>query len=150
MCSKMPAGSRKDVLPAHTRIQWRQAGQSEAGCMRRGGVFSLACSEWGPLGQRAGQCLCYERSRPCQSNHSRESFLSGYNKISFSIHILVVGFVRVCLCERERGDGSQGCLIGKQMNNVSLGWRRKGDRNKCCVYRRERVILVVWVICRDI
>ena len=51
----------------------------------------------------------------------------------------------VCVCERERGDGSRGCLIGKQMNNVSLGWRRKGDRNKCCVYRRERerVILVV-------
>ena len=68
-------------------------------------------------------------------------FLFGYNKISFSIHILVVGVVRVCL--RETGDGSRGCLIGKQMNNVSLGWRRKGDRNKCCVYRRERVILVV-------
>ena len=45
----------------------------------------------------------------------------------------------VCVCVREGG----GCLIGKQMNNVSLGWRRKGDRNKCCVYRRERVILVV-------
>ena len=44
----------------------------------------------------------------------------------------------VCVCVRERGDGSRGCLIGKQMNNVSLGWRRKGDRNKCCVYRRER------------
>ena len=44
----------------------------------------------------------------------------------------------MCVCERERGDGSRGCLIGKQMNNVSLGWRRKGDRNKCCVYRRER------------
>ena len=44
----------------------------------------------------------------------------------------------VCVCERKRGDGSRGCLIGKQMNNVSLGWRRKGDRNKCCVYRRER------------
>ena len=54
---------------------------------------------------------------------------------------------RSCACvfvrERERGDGSRGCLIGKQMNNVSLGWRRKGDRNKCCVYRRERVTLVV-------
>ena len=51
----------------------------------------------------------------------------------------------VCVSVRERGDGSRGCLIGKQMNNVSLGWRRKGDRNKCCVYRRERerVILVV-------
>ena len=48
------------------------------------------------------------------------------------------GVVCVCLCERERGDGSRGCLIGKHMNNVSLGWRRKGDRNKCCVYRRER------------
>ena len=49
----------------------------------------------------------------------------------------------VCVCEREREGGV--CLIGKQMNNVSLGWRRKGDRNKCCVYRRERerVILVV-------
>ena len=45
--------------------------------------------------------------------------------------------LRVCVCERERGDGSRGCLIGKQMNNVSLGWRRKGDRNKCCVYMRE-------------
>ena len=45
----------------------------------------------------------------------------------------------VCVCERE----GRVCLIGKQMNNVSLGWRRKGDRNKCCVYRRERVILVV-------
>ena len=44
----------------------------------------------------------------------------------------------VCVSVRERGDGSRGCLIGKQMNNVSLGWRRKGDRNKCCVYRRER------------
>ena len=44
----------------------------------------------------------------------------------------------VCVYERESGDGSRGCLIGKQMNNVSLGWRRKGDRNKCCVYRRER------------
>ena len=42
---------------------------------------------------------------------------------------------RSCVCERERGGV---CLIGKQMNNVSLGWRRKGDRNKCCVYRRER------------
>ena len=53
--------------------------------------------------------------------------------------------VHVCVSMRERGDGSRGCLIGKQMNNVSLGWRRKGDRNKCCVYRRERerVILVV-------
>ena len=40
----------------------------------------------------------------------------------------------VCVCVREGGV----CLIGKQMNNVSLGWRRKGDRNKCCVYRRER------------
>ena len=46
--------------------------------------------------------------------------------------------VCVCVCVRERGDGSLGCLIGKQMNNVSLGWRRKGDRNKCGVYRRER------------
>ena len=47
----------------------------------------------------------------------------------------------VCVREREGGV----CLIGKQMNNVSLGWRRKGDRNKCCVYgrERERVILVV-------
>ena len=44
----------------------------------------------------------------------------------------------VCVSVRERGDDSRGCLIGKQMNNVSLGWRRKGDRNKCCVYRRER------------
>ena len=42
----------------------------------------------------------------------------------------------VSVCVRERGGGV--CLIGKQMNNVSLGWRRKGDRNKCCVYRRER------------
>ena len=57
----------------------------------------------------------------------------------------------VCVCVRERGDGSRGCLIGKQMNNVSLGWRQKGDHNKCCVYKRERererererVILVV-------
>jgi len=65
-------------------------------------------------------------------------FLFGYNKISFSIHILVVGVVRVCLRERERGDGSRGCLIGKQMNNASLGWSRKGDRKKCCVYRRDR------------
>ena len=47
----------------------------------------------------------------------------------------------VCVSVRERERG--GCLIGKQMNNVSLGWRRKGDCNKCCVYRRERVILVV-------
>ena len=46
----------------------------------------------------------------------------------------------LCVCVRERGGV---CLIGKQMNNVSLGWRRKGDRKKCCVYRRERVILVV-------
>ena len=47
------------------------------------------------------------------------------------------GGSRSCVCvsvrERERGDGSRGCLIG-----VSLGWRRKGDCNKCCVYRRER------------
>ena len=43
----------------------------------------------------------------------------------------------LCVCERERG-GRGVCLIGKQMNNVGLGWRRKGDRNKCCVYRRER------------
>ena len=42
----------------------------------------------------------------------------------------------LCVCERQRGEGV--CLIGKQMNNVSLGWRRKGDRKKCCVYRRER------------
>ena len=42
---------------------------------------------------------------------------------------------RSCGCVWERGGV---CLIGKQMNNVSLGWRRKGDRNKCCVYRRER------------
>lgn len=51
---------------------------------------------------------------------------------------------RSCVCVRERERGGF-CLIGKQMNNVSLGWRRKGDRNKCCVYRRERerVILVV-------
>ena len=49
----------------------------------------------------------------------------------------------VCVSVRERGDSGRGCLIGKQMNNVSLGWRRKGDRNKCCVYGRERVILVV-------
>ena len=40
LCYKMPGGSRKDVLLAHARIQWRQAGQSEAGCMRRGGVFT--------------------------------------------------------------------------------------------------------------
>ena len=46
--------------------------------------------------------------------------------------------VGVCVCVRERGYGSRGCLISKQMNNVSLGWRRKGDRNKWCVYRRER------------
>ena len=44
----------------------------------------------------------------------------------------------LCVCERERGDGSRGCLIGEQMNNVSLGWRRKGERNKCCVYRRDK------------
>ena len=31
----------------------------------------------------------------------------------------------VCVSVRERGDGSRGCLIGKQMNNVSLGWRQK-------------------------
>ena len=43
----------------------------------------------------------------------------------------------VCVSMRERGDGSRGCLIGKQMNNVSLGWRRKGDRNKC-LHERER------------
>ena len=54
LCSKMPAGSWKDVLLAHARIQWRQAGQSEAGCMRRGGVFSRACNKWGPLGRRTG------------------------------------------------------------------------------------------------
>ena len=49
----------------------------------------------------------------------------------------------LCVCERAREGGV--CLIGKQMNNVRLGWRRKGVRNKCCVYRRERerVILVV-------
>ena len=49
----------------------------------------------------------------------------------------------LCVCEREGGV----CLIGKQMNNASPEWRRKGDCNKCCVYRRERererVILVV-------
>ena len=50
----MLAGLRKDVLLAHVWIQWRQAGQSKAGFMRRGGVFSLACSEWGLLGRRAG------------------------------------------------------------------------------------------------
>ena len=48
----------------------------------------------------------------------------------------------LCVCvsvrERERGDASRGCLIGKQMNNVSLGWRRKGDHNQYCVYRRDR------------
>ena len=54
LCSKMPAGSWKDVLLAHARIQWRQAGQSEADCMRRGGVFSLAYREWCPLDRRAG------------------------------------------------------------------------------------------------
>ena len=42
----------------------------------------------------------------------------------------------LCVFVREREGGV--CLIGKQMNNVSLGWRRKGGRNKCCVYRRER------------
>ena len=36
------------------------------------------------------QCLRYERSRPCQSNHSLQPFLFGYNKMSFSIHILQV------------------------------------------------------------
>ena len=41
------------------------------------------------------------------------------------------------MCERETERGGD-CLIGKKMNNVSLGWRQKGDRNKCCVYRRER------------
>ena len=39
------------------------------------------------------QCLRYERPRPCQSNHSLQSFLFGYNKISFSIHILQGKFV---------------------------------------------------------
>ena len=34
------------------------------------------------------------------------------------------------MCERERERQRGGvCLIGKEMNNVSLGWRRKGDRN---------------------
>ena len=50
----MPAGSWKDVLLAHARFQWRQTGQFEAGCMRRGGVFTRACSEWGPVGWCAG------------------------------------------------------------------------------------------------
>ena len=54
LCSKMLAGLWKDVLPAHAQIQWRQAGQPEAGWMQRGGVFKLSCSEWGPLGQRVG------------------------------------------------------------------------------------------------
>ena len=31
----------------------------------------------------------------------------------------------MCVYERERGDGSWGCLIGKQMNNVSLGGDEK-------------------------
>ena len=42
----------------------------------------------------------------------------------------------LCVCECVREGGV--CLIGKQMNSVSLGWRRIGDHNKCCVYRRER------------
>ena len=46
------------------------------------------------------------------------------------------------VCERESGGGV--CLIGKQMNNVSLGWRRKGDAtNVVSTGERERVILVV-------
>ena len=50
----------------------------------------------------------------------------------------------VCVRERERGDGSRGCLIGKQMNNVSLitgmGKERRPQQMFCL---RERVILVV-------
>ena len=54
---------------------------------------------------------------------------------------------RSCVCvsvrERERGDGSRGCLIGKQMNNVSFITKMKTERRPqqtLCV--QERVILV--------
>ena len=54
------------------------------------------------------------------------------------------GVVCVCVCERERGDGSRGCLISKQMNNVSfitgMETERRPQQMLCL---RERVILVV-------
>ena len=52
----------------------------------------------------------------------------------------------VCVCERERGDGSRGCLIGKQMNNVSFITGMQTERRlqqMLCLQERERVILVV-------
>ena len=127
----MPAGTRADSMKAGGAVlSWLHAARRRA----QPGLQRVRPS-WPAC--RFNACAMRGRIRVREITPS-SPFLFGYNKISFSIHILVVGVVRVCLCERERGDGSLGCLIGKQMNNVSLGWRRKGDCNKCCVYRRDR------------
>ena len=45
---------------------------------------------------------------------------------------------------RERGDGSRGCLIGKQMNNVSFITGMETERRlQQMLCLQERVILVV-------
>ena len=57
----------------------------------------------------------------------------------------------MCVCEREREKGGRVCMIGKQMNNVNFIIETKTKRTPqqmLCV--RERVILVVGVISREI
>ena len=92
----MPAGSWKDVLPAHARIQWRQTGQFEAHVARR--RVQPGLQRVGPSwpARRFNACAMRGRVRVRAITPS-SPFLFGYNKISFSIHILVVGVVRVCL-----------------------------------------------------
>ena len=61
------------------------------------------------------------------------------------------GVVCVCVCARERGEGSRGCLVGKQMNNVSFITGMESERRpQQMLCLQERVILVVCVISRDI
>ena len=89
----MPAGSRKDVLPAHTRIQRRQAGQSEAGACGEE-ACSAGLERVGPSWPARRFNACAMRGRVCVRAITPSSpLLFGYNKISFSIHILQVKFV---------------------------------------------------------
>ena len=50
----------------------------------------------------------------------------------------------MCVCERERGDGSRGCLIGKKLiMSVWDGDEKETATNVVSIGEIERVILVV-------
>ena len=84
----MPAGSRKDVLPAHARIQWRQAGHAARRRAQPG--LQRVRPSW--PARRFNACAMSDRVRVRAITPSRP-FLFGYNKISFSIQILQVKFM---------------------------------------------------------